>query len=301
MIEYVVYLGAVFLATVFPWRPLYWIARRIADVHHFFDKRGRAAVRENLRVMQPELKGKELDRAVKQTYYHFSLYLAEFFRMSKVDKAYFDTRVKIEGIENVEAGLKKSRGVVVVSAHYSNWELGLAYLAMRGYPAYGVIAPHQNKKVNELFHKPRREVGVGLVYTTNAIEEGRRVLNENGILCLLGDRVTTKGGVPVTYFGRTAIFPKGPAKFALRAHAPLVPASIIRHPKNYFSLTFDKPIETEGMPDTDESVQVLMNRYIQRLEEYVRRDPTQYGVFYKIWKDADSQVRRLPNQNSLQA
>ena len=301
MIEYAVYLGAVFLATLFPLRPLYWIARRLADVHHFFDRRGRAAVRENLKIMCPGLEGKALDRAVKDTYYHFSLYLAEFFRMSKIDRKYIDDHVKLEGIKNIEAGLQKGKGVVVVSAHYSNWELGLAYLAICGYPAYGIIAPHKNKRVNELFVKPRREAGVGLVFTTNAIEEGHEVLRENGILCMLGDRVTTKGGVPVSYFGHTAIFPKGAAKFALRAQAPLVPGSIIRHAGNRFTLSFDEPIATEGMPDTDESVRLLMNRYIERLEEYVRRDPVQYGVFYRIWKDADSSVRNLQDQDSVQA
>lgn len=301
MIEYVAYLGVVFLATVFPLGPLHWIARRIADVHRFFDKQGRLAVRENLRVIQPGLEGKALDRAVKQTYYHFSLYLAEFFRMSRMDRSWFNENVTIEGIENVVNALKKGKGVVVVSAHYSNWELGLAYLAMCGYPAYGVIAPHRNKKVNELFVTPRLNAGVGLVFTTNAREEGYEVLRKNGILCLLGDRVTTKGGVETEFFGHTTMLPKGPAKFALGAQAPLVTASIIRHPKNTFTLGFDEPIETEGMPDNDESVGRLMALYIKRLEEYVRRDPVQYGVFYRIWRDADSSVQRLQNSDSVQA
>jgi KDO2-lipid IV(A) lauroyltransferase len=301
MIEYLVYLGAVFLATVFPLNQLYWIAMRLADIHHFFDRRGREAVRENLRVIQPGLEGKPLDRMVKQVYYHFSLYLAEFFRMSKMDKAYFDAHVKIEGLKNIDDCLKKGRGVVVVSAHYSNWELGLAYFAMRGYPAYGVIAPHKNKKVNELFVRPRLKKGVGLIFTNNAIEEGRRVLRENGILCLLGDRVTTKGGIEVQFFGHTTVFPKGPAKFALGAQAPIVPSSIIRQPGNNFIFGFDSPIDTEGMPDTDDSARLLMNRYIVKLEECVRRDPAQYEVFYKIWKHADSPTRYTSDQDSVQA
>jgi len=300
MIEYLLYLGAVFLATIFPLRQLHWIARRMADIQHFFDKRGRAAVRENLRVIQPELKGKALERAIKQTYYHFSLYLAEFFRMSRMDRSWFDSNVRIEGLEHIEKSLEKGKGVVIVSAHYSNWELGLAYLAMRGYPAYGIIAPHKNKKVNELFVKPRREAGVGLIFTENAIEGGYSVLSKNGILCLLGDRVTTKGGVEVEFFGHKTTFPKGPAKFAIRAQAPLVPGSIIRCPQKGFLFSFDEPIETEGMPDNDESVRLLMNLYNRRLEEYIRRDPAQYGVFYRIWKDANSPVRHLQNQDSVQ-
>jgi lauroyl/myristoyl acyltransferase len=289
MLEYLMYLVGEFVATLFPLPVLYWIARRIAELNYLFDKRGRTAVKANLRVMMPETLGeKALNRAARQTFYHFALYLAEFFRMRRIDRAYFDSRVKTEGLENVDAALKLNKGIVVVSAHYSNWELGLAYLAMCGYPAYGVVAPHRNKRVNDLFLKPRVSLGVRVISTKNAIEDGYRALRENGILCLLGDRVTTKGGVETTFFGHTAVFPKGPAKFALGANAPLVPAYIIRQPRNRFLVTFDEPISTEGLPDGDESVQKLMDVYTRRLETYIRRDPTQYEVFFRIWKDADN-------------
>jgi KDO2-lipid IV(A) lauroyltransferase len=300
MFEYLIYLGAEFLASVFSLRQLYWIARRIADLHHFFDRRGRAAVKDNLRVITGgRLDKNAIDKAVKQTYYHFSLYLAEFFRMKKLDRGYFDSHVKIVGIENVDIALKHGNGAIVVSAHYSNWELGLAALAMTGYQPYVIAAPHKNRKVNELFLRPRIKAGARPIFTENAIDGGYKALRSNGILILLGDRVTTKGGVETTFFGRTAVFPKGPAKFALRASAPLISAYIMRQPGNTFVLTFEEPIYTDDMPDDDESLRRLMSAYARRFETYISRDPTQYGVFYKIWKNANNQVRNVSNQNSI--
>jgi len=283
------YLTGEFIATLFPLPVLYWIAKRIAELNYLFDKRGREAVKANLRVMMPELSNeKALNRAAVQTFYHFALYLAEFFRMRRFNRAYFDSHVKIEGLEHVDEALKPGTGVVVVSAHYSNWELGLACLALAGYPAYGVISPHKNARVNDLFLKPRLSLGVGIISTKSAIEDGYKALQRNSIVCLLGDRVTTKGGVETTFFGRTAVLPKGPAKFALGAHAPIVPAYILRQGEDRFLITFDTPIPTEGMPDSDESVEKLMNIYNRRLEVFIRRDPTQLEAFYRIWKDEDS-------------
>lgn len=291
MLEYLIYLGAVFLATVFPLRPLYWIARRIADVHHFFDRNGRAAVRANIRVMTGgRLDEKALKKAVKQTYYNFSLYLAEFFRTKKLDREYFDSHVEVTGTENVDAALEHGKGVVIVSMHFSNWELGLHYFCTRGYPSYVVVASHKNKKVNDLFLTPRIDAGARPIPTENAIEGGYKALRENGILILMADRVTTKGGVEKTFFGRPAIFPKGPAKFAVGARAPLIPAYIMRRPDNTFSLTFDEPIYTDDMQDNEESVDRLMDQYIRRFESYISRDPTQYSVFFEIWKNADNPV-----------
>ena len=300
MFEYVMYLGAVFLATMFPLRQLYWIARRIADIHHFFDRKGRVAVKENLRVMTDgALDGKELDKAVKQVYYHFGLYLAEFFRMKKLDREYFKSHVEIVGIENVDAALEGGNGVVITSAHYSNWEFGLAGLVFHGYPAHVIVAPHKNKRVNELFLRPRIDAGALPIYTGNAIDGGYEALRNNGILVCVGDRVTTKGGIEVTFFGRTAVFPKGPAKFAIGAHAPLICAHIFRHPDNSFVLTFEEPIDTRDMPDDDESVVRLMNAHTRKLERFIRRDPLQYGVFYRIWKDAGRPVRNIQDTDSV--
>jgi len=291
MFEYLMFLGAVFLATVFPLRQLYWIAKRIAEINHFFDKKGRSAVRANLRVMMGDrLDEKALKRAARQTYYHFGLYLAEFFRMKKLDREFFDSHVKIVGLENVDTALKHGKGVVITSAHFSNWELGLAALAMNDYPAYVIVSLHKNKRVNELFLRPRINAGARPIYAENAIEGGYEALRNNGILVVLGDRVTTKGGVETTFFGHTAVFPKGPARFAIRAHAPLITAYMIRHPDNTLTLTFESPMYTDDMQEDDESVKQLMDAYTRRLETIIRLDPIQYCVFYKIWKDADSQV-----------
>lgn len=286
MFMYIVYLGAVFLASIFPLGPLYWIARRIGDLHYFLDRRGRAAVRENLRVITDgKLEGKALNRAVRRVYHNFGLYLAEFFRMDHLKREYFDSHVKVEGIENVDRALEKGNGVVIISAHFSNWELGLAYFCMREYPAYVIIAPHKNKRVNELFLRPRINAGARPIYTKDAIEGGSKALRENGILILLADRVTTKGGIPVTFFGHTATFPKGPSKFAIGAHAPLVPGFIMRQPDNSFILAFGEPIYTDDLQDDEESMRTLMDAYTRRLESFIARDPTQYGVFYRVWKD----------------
>ena len=300
MFEYLMYLGAEFLATVFPLRQLYWIARRIADINYFFDRKGRAAVRDNLRVITGDsLDEDALKKAVKRTYYHFSLYLAEFFRMKKLDSGYFDSHVTIVGIEHVDRALEHGKGAIVVSAHFSNWELGLAALSLKGYQPYVIVAPHKNKKVNELFLRPRVKAGARPIFTENAIEGGYNALRSNGILILLGDRVTTKGGVETTFFGRAATFPKGPARFALGAHAPLIPAYIMRKPGNIFRITFEQPIWTDDMSDDDESLRRLMNVYARRFETYIRQDPTQYGVFYRIWQDADNSVRSVSNKDSV--
>lgn len=302
MFEYIVYLGAVFLATIFPLKALHWIAKRVADIQHFLDKKGRAAVEANLRVITGDkLDDRALRKAVKQTYYHFSLYLAEFFRTKKLDKEYFDTHVDVVGTENIDKALEHGRGVVIVSVHLSNWELGLHYFCTNGYPSYTIVASHKNKKVNDLFLKPRIEAGAHPIPTSNALEGGYQALSENGILILLADRVTTKGGVKKTFFGKTATFPLGPAKFAVGAHAPLVTAHIFRRPDNTFILAFEEPIYTDDVPDTDESVDALMDRYIERFETYIIKDPTQYSVFYRIWKNEDNPVRSIQDKGSVQA
>ena len=175
------------------------------------------------------------------------------------------------------------------------------YFCTNGYPSYVIVGLHKNKRVNDLFLKPRIDAGARPIPTSNALEGGYKALSENGILVVMADRVTTKGGVKKTFFGKEATFPLGPAKFAVGAHAPLVTAYIFRRPDNTFILTFEEPIYTDDMPETDESISALMDKYTERFESFVRKDPTQYSVFYRIWKDEDNPIRSVQGQGTVQA
>ena len=119
----------------------------------------------------------------------------------------------------------------------------------------------------------------------NAVRPSAKVLKEGSILCILGERNLTDSGIPVRFFGRTALFPQGPARLALATKTPLVPGFTIRRPNEGFTLCFEPEIEPPKTGTKKEKVQAMTQEFARILEDYIRWHPSQWGVFYRAWEE----------------
>jgi len=65
---------------------------------------------------------------------------------------YIEKNVKILNLEYIDEGLKQGKGVIVVTAHLGNWELGGVVVSMKGYPISTVALAHKSKVVTNFFY-----------------------------------------------------------------------------------------------------------------------------------------------------
>ena len=130
MLRIVLFSIATGLARSLPLPILYWVGDRIADVASLVD-RGRAReLKDNLR----HIAGLGDDeRAVRlltrRAYRHMATYMAEFFATPRFAPHYLAGKVHVTGQQHMEAALRHGCGVVLGTAHYSNWELVASMIA----------------------------------------------------------------------------------------------------------------------------------------------------------------------------
>jgi len=219
----------------------------------------------------------------KDVYKNFAKYLVEFFRFSALDADFIKSRVKVEGLHNVEKGRGRGKGTIILSAHIGNWEFGGLALASLGYPLSAVVLSHQDKKINDFFTSQRRIANMRPIEIGASLRSCFKVLRNNDLLALLGDRDFSGRGMTMNFFGKKAIIPKGPASLSQRLDAAVVPCFMIREKDDSFRLIFEDPI----FPDLDEAEDVaipaLTQRYLAVIESYVRRYPDQWYIFKDFW------------------
>jgi len=315
--DYLRYFGfkiIIFLCHILPARFLYWIALRVADLNYFlFDPRGRESVKANLRRVLPDASEERIAYEARWVFRNFGKYLTEFFRFRSFDRRFFLKHVAICGREHIDAALAQGRGALIVSAHLSNWELGAAGLkVISGYPVNVVVMMHRYGKVNNLFVRERESVGVRMIDTLVASRPVYRALERNEIVCMLGDRDPTEQGIWIKFFGQPCRFAQGPARFAIRSGAPIIPAYALRRTNDSFTLYFLPPIIAsdpstwrgvtleEAMYDPnprrlagknthprprDAQVRAIMQAYARVIEEVIRWHPEEWGVFYRVWEE----------------
>ena len=261
MLNYLLYRLGQFFVLSLPLKLGYAIAVLVSDLHYIFSPRDRQAVKENLETIFPLASDNEICKIRKKMFHNFAKYLVDFFRFSKIDKAYIEKNVKVENFCYFDEVLAKNKGVIVLTAHIGNWELGGAVIALSGYNFWVVALPHKHKYVDNFFNHQRQSKGVHVIPLGKAVRQCLKCLKENGLVALVGDRDFRQGGITMDFFGKPTLFPEGPAAFALKTGAAIVPGFMSRNPDDTFTLRFEKPIALSAKNTIVEDTKELIQRY----------------------------------------
>lgn len=283
MLRYFAYKLAGWMSRTPPRHFAYWLSLRIADVYYFLDRRGREAVLDNLRHVHAykgdRVTERELRLATRRAFQCFGKYLVDFFRFSRLTEEDMRRLVVIEHPEYVEQARALGKGVVLVTAHLGNWELGGAVLAGMGYPLNAVTLRQPSAKLNEFFQKHRRQRGVTIIPLGHAVGAMIRALRRNELVALLADRDYSMRNDFVLFCGVPACLPRGPAWLADKTGAPVVPGFMLRKPDDTFVLRMYPPI----LPGPSMNREELQRKIGEVLEDGVCGHPSQWFMFEKVW------------------
>ena len=189
-----------------------------------------------------------------------------------------------EGMEHVERPLAEGRGVLLVSGHLGNWELGGAYLAARGLPVDAIARHMENPLFDGYVTRTRQRLGMRIVHDEAAVKQVPRAIRSGRAVAMLVDQgAVGLASSWVPFFGREAKTPRGPAVFALRLEAPVVFGCALRQPDGRYRMHFE-PVEVARTGDREEDVDRIVAAYTATLERWVRRAPEQYFWHHRRWK-----------------
>ena len=190
----------------------------------------------------------------------------------------------LEGWEILEAAVAQGRGVILVTGHLGNWELGGAYIAARGIPVGAIVRRMTNPLFERYLNETRRVMGSEVIHDADAVRRAPRALREGKMIAFLADQgVKGLASTFVPFFGRPAKTPRGPAVFALRMNLPVVFGAAIRQPSGRYRFSFEEvPVVDTG--DRDADVDRIVAAYTQVLERWVRVAPEQYFWHHRRWR-----------------
>lgn len=302
MIFYMLYRIGRILALNFPLKFSYRAAVILADIHYLLGFRDRRAVTENLKtILARPSQDDELRRAAKNVFRNFAKYLVDFFRFSSITPGYIKRFIKLEGLSNIEDALKYGKGVIMISAHLGNWELGAFVLGKLGYPINAVVLTHRNAKINDFFKNQRAMGKLKSIEFGASLRGCYKSLKNNELLALLGDRDFSNNGLSVIFCGKPVVMPKGPAALSYRTGAAIVPSFITRNNDDTFTFVFEKPIlpgapvglrpaGPEAAGDEDSVIKDIMEKYLPIIESYVKKYPGQWYVFRDFWNPSHEEL-----------
>jgi KDO2-lipid IV(A) lauroyltransferase len=281
-IEHALFSGAVSLSMLAGDRGPDGLGSFIGRLGHFPLRIRRDHVERNLRTAFPDADDAWIRATMRSAYAFLAREALATMRMGRMPREYILDRTTITGMDVLKRALAQGRGVVLVSGHIGNQELGAAALGLRGIP-FDVVAQQQsNPLFNAALNQTRRRFGIGVIDRSKASRLAMKALRAGRVVGFAADQNAGRSGIFVPFFGKLASTHRGAALFAIKTGAPVVVATTIRR-GNVYALTIE-PVDVDRTGELDDVVYRLTAAFTARLEEVVRSAPDQYLWLHRRWK-----------------
>lgn len=266
------------LTRYLPLRALDLIGEKAADLSFHLMKKRRKIVEQNLLHILGKHAGKvALRRYLRNTFRNFTCCLIDFLRMPYLSSAEIGDMVESQGIENAFTALQLKKGLMVITLHVGNWDLGCCHLSLAKLP---VVAVAEDTAPDMLeFYRQRRELfGAKIISAKSSSFAFAKPIKENRVLILASDRDITNSGVRTTFFDGFRSVPTGPERLAKALKVPITFGYMVLNSKKSFRYLV--VIEPHRFIDKDESLTELM---VKKFEQIIRQYPDQWFAFQHEW------------------
>ena len=281
-----------FFSAIIP-RPLQrFFTVSIGNLFYFLMPTAREGVMANLRVISRGRWSKEeITVLARRTFQNYGQYLLDYMVMPRLTAAHKRRMVARElGQGHMVRALKQGKGVICITPHLGNWELGGLLLAFKGAELYVLTLDETDSQTKAFRERMRAQKGIKNIYinpldpTPAAVIEVVKVLKEKKVVAMLGDRPRNNNTIEVDFFGRKTPFPLGVATLAMATGAAVLPVFVVLKRGRYEGV-IERPIyfQTPSRKERDKAIREGMEDLAKVFEHYIKAYPDQWYNFYPYW------------------
>lgn len=226
---------------------------------------------------------KESKRLIKKVYQNLGYNLTEFLIEDSLTKEDIEKMVEFEGLEYLDQALKKGKGVILYTAHFGNWELLGAVLALKGYQINSIAKKQKNSLFDQKINKIRNKIGIGVIPKGLAVRQAFKKLKAKEIVAILGDQDARSKGWKLNFFDRDASTYAGAVQFAQRTGAVIVPAFLER--ENFLDHKLKiYPPQKISQNTSEAELKKRLQSLLNLTEKEIRENPADWLWLHKRWK-----------------
>lgn len=259
----------------------------------------KSTVMENLEIaFGSRLSQTELEHLAKCFYSHLIRTIMENCAMTFWSQKRLKSRIRVEGIEHLWKASEAGKGILLLTGHFGNWEMGpiagiLHFQEFRG-RLHVLRRQLVNKTIEKILFNRYYAVGLDVIPKRSSLSNVLAALENNDTVAFIMDQYARPGkeGIEALLFGKKAGTFKSLAVVKRASDAPLLPVVSYRDKDGSHVMRFSAPVE--WLTDADPDTEILKNteQYNRILEVFIEEHPDQWLWIHKRWKYKAPHVRK---------
>jgi KDO2-lipid IV(A) lauroyltransferase len=242
--------------------------------------------RKNIELCFPALSATEQSNLVKQHFISLGMGFFEVGMARWKSNQSLKKIIEIKGIEHLIRAVKKNRGVILMSAHFTMLEIsaliGRNEIVQEDLPPMvGMFRLGKNSIINQFFRNTRLRSTESLV-TKFEVKDLIRALKDKKLVWYASDQsFTGKNAISVNFFKHPAMTNPGIIRIAKITGSPVLPyfPSRLANGKGY---VLEVLPEIESFPSEDTNND--MKKIHALLEQHILQNPEQYYWIHRRFK-----------------
>jgi len=266
-------------------------AELLARIAHRIDQRHRRVAAENLGFAFPEKSPAEIDLLVRRCYRHCCLLVVEIILLPrKLAIENWRASASLVRGDLILDGLLTERPLLIVTAHFGNWEFAGFALGRLGFKTYAIARVLDNPYLESFLKKFRQATGQTIIAKKDDFDRLSSVMEAGGKVATLGDQDAGTRGVFVEFLGRPASAHKAVALMAMQFDAKMIVIGVPRIAENparglgRYEIVCEDSIDPRDYGTRPDAVKAITQRYHDALARLIRKHPEQYFWLHRRWK-----------------
>lgn len=282
-IQYILIRVVLFIIRILPRWMATIIAAGLSQGAWYFLNKERRKTLFNLALIFPERN--DYERLGREIFRNVAVSAADAFKLSELSDKQMNELVTVEGLEHFDAAYNQGKGVVAVTGHIGCWELIPAWFSRQGYKISVIGKRVYDPRLDKLLIKMRSGQGVNIIDRDSGAKDALRDLRSGHAVGILIDQDTRVASIDVEFFGHQASTPVGAAALADKTGSPVVPLAIFRQSDGKYLLSIRPAIAFNGALPKEDRIKTMVQEQTRQLEEFIKRDITQWVWMHLRWKE----------------
>jgi KDO2-lipid IV(A) lauroyltransferase len=284
-----------FFSTLIPRSIQKFFSVVVGDLFYLLMKKTRANVRKNIEgVGRGRWSNGKVEALTRKTFQNYGQYLLDYMVMHRLRPSNKEKWVEEEaGGDYMIEALRGGKGVICITPHLGNWEIGGLLFSFRGGELNVLTLDERDLDTKSFREEMRRSRGIKNLYVNPkddspmSILDVVKALRRNEIVAMLGDRIESQKTMVFDFFGRKTPFPIGVAILAMATGAPVLPVFVVMERNRKYRGIIEVPIqfESSSREDREAIIRKGMEKLINKFESYIEKYPDQWYNFYSYWEE----------------